>query len=245
MERRQSEAPSQTPVHNHTGIPRADPHNTQGTEMPILNDNPQFSERNQLCCSCGNCLQFPPTTTPYSPRGKANHGTRNWSTPVPTGGEAAAGGSGAGFARPGPGAAPAATSHRPAAPAGNLPPTAPYRKPARPTANPPTSPNSGTKTQFNFCTKAKERGSVRPPRREGASGETSEVANREPAAAGAAPQPALPRTAAAQGPGAARAGMEGQRDEGRAAARPAGDEFLPPSPPNRPPHSFACRRAVT
>lgn len=41
-------------------------------------------------------------------------------------GEAAAGGGGAGLARPGPGAAPAATSHRPAAPAGNLPPTASY-----------------------------------------------------------------------------------------------------------------------
>lgn len=63
-------------------------HNTQCTEMPILNDNSsQFSERNQLCCSYGNCLQFPPTTTPYSRRGKANHGTRNWSTPVPTGGK--------------------------------------------------------------------------------------------------------------------------------------------------------------
>lgn len=76
-------------------------------------------------------------------------------------------------------------------------------------SNPPTSPNGGTNTLFNACTKAKERGSVRPPRREG---ETSEVANRESAAAGPAPNPGLARTAAAHGPGAGRAGE--RRDGG-------------------------------
>lgn len=74
-------------------------------------------------------------------------------------------------------------------------------------SKPSASPNSGTKhTQFNSCTKRRRGGAVRPPRREGESGETSEVANRESAAAGAAPNPGLPRTPAAQGPGAARAG---------------------------------------
>lgn len=53
-----------------------------------------------------------------------------------------AGGSGSGGRRSGvrpagPGAAPAATSHRPAAPAGNLPPAASYCDLARPAANPP------------------------------------------------------------------------------------------------------------
>lgn len=224
----------------------SDPHNTQRTEMPILNDNnPQFSERNQLCCSYGNCLQFPPTTTPYSRRGKANQGTGSWSMPVPNGGKRQRGAAERGSPGRDPAQLPLPRHTGPRLPPGiSLRPLPTAAGPA--SSEPSISPKSGTKHSSIPAQKRRRGGAWGRCGGKGRTRKTSEAANRESAAAGAAPNPGPPRTPAAQRPGAARAG-EG-RDGGTEGGRlPAlrGTNSSPPPPPNRPPHSFACRRAVT
>lgn len=87
-------------------------------------------------------------------------------------------------------------------------------------------PHGGTEHGSAPAQKPGRQGCVSPPRREGRAGTLQRLR-----AAGQR-RPGLHK------PGPATEGTAGHRDGGRAAARPAGGRIPPPTPPNRPPHSF-------
>lgn len=230
MERRQSQAHSQNPVHNKTH-----PHSTQRKEMPILNDNSsQFSERNQLRCSYGNCLQFPATTTPYSEGRERTTAHGIGARPLRTGGKQQRGAAERGSA----GTRRGSRCHVTHTARGSRRESPSWRFLPRADSEPATGPNSGTE-HGSIPAQKPRRGRARG--RRGGKGRAGKLQRLRTASQR---RPALHQTADTGGPGAGRG--QGKPGKGWRDGGMKGGRLLPPArSPNRPPHSFACRRAVT